>query len=242
MTPSRLTRAAAVLILGLTASVLSAAEAYDARVVHVADGDTVTVLRNGHDQVRIRLSGIDAPELHQDFGRQAKALMSQLVYGRAVRVSVRDHDRYGRTVARLDLDGQDVGLSMLRAGLAWHYTHYDSDPAYASAEAAARSQRAGLWADPHPIAPWDFRHNGGDTSPASSARTSASLVSSQPPALAGGSEGELHGNESSRVYHRPGCPNYNCHRCTRHFTTDTQARAAGFRPAGCCAASPLKRN
>ena len=200
-----------------------AAETFDGKVVGVSDGDTVTVLRNGHDQVRIRLSGIDAPELHQAFGQQSKGLMSRLVFGRNVSVRVVDHDRYRRTVARLSVDGQDVGLAMLRQGLAWHYKHYDSDPVYAGAENTARAQHLGLWADPHPVAPWDFRHGG------ASART--------PPPTAGAvaTDGMLHGNEGSHVYHRPGCPNYNCRRCARQFKTDQEARAAGFRQAGCCA-------
>ena len=219
----RLSRGALLLALGLAATALSAGEAFDGRVVGVSDGDTVTVLRNGHDQVRIRLSGIDVPELHQAFGRQAKDGMSRLAFGRNVSVRVVDHDRYRRTVARLAVDGQDVGLTMLRQGLAWHYKHYDSDPVYASAENTARAQRLGLWADPHPVAPWDYRHGGGSatTSPAAAAAVAA--------------DGMLHGNESSHVYHRPGCPQYNCRRCTRGFKTDQEAQAAGFRQAGCCA-------
>ena len=216
-------RAWLVVALTLVGQTALASDTFIAKVVGVHDGDTVTVLRNGHDQVRIRLSGIDAPERGQAFGQQAKGLMSRLVFGRNVSVRVVDHDRYRRTVARLAVDGQDVGLAMLRQGLAWHYKHYDSDPAYAGAENAARAQHLGLWADPHPVAPWDYRHSG------------ASATSPPPAAATVAANGMLHGNESSHVYHRPGCPQYNCHRCTRGFKTDALARSAGFRQAGCCA-------
>ena len=225
MTPTmKSTAALAALTLFVFAGQAAvAAETFDGKVVGVSDGDTVTVWRNGHDQVRIRLSGIDAPELHQAFGQQAKGLMSRLVFGRNVSVRVVDHDRYRRTVARLSVDGQDVGLAMLRQGFAWHYKHYDSDPVYASAENAARAQHLGLWADAHPEAPWDYRHGGARATPPAAAATAVAT------------DGMLHANESSHVYHRPGCPQYNCRHCTRQFKTDQEAQAAGFRQAGCCA-------
>ena len=128
-------------------------------VVAVHDGDTVTIL-SGREQVRVRLACIDAPEHGQAFGSRARQKLSDLVMRRHVTMDVIDHDDYGRTVARLLLDGDDVNLAMVRAGLAWHYRHHcPDDRALADAEAEARRDRRGLWADARPEAPWEWRRH-----------------------------------------------------------------------------------
>jgi len=138
----------------------------DGRVVGVSDGDTVTILTAGKRQIRIRVSAIDAPEKGQPFGDVAKRYMSSLVFGRDVSVDVVKLDRYGRTVGRLRAGGNDLGLEMIKAGLAWHYKQYERDqpPAdrvtYSAAENEARGRRSGLWAQPKPQPPWEFRHGG----------------------------------------------------------------------------------
>ena len=132
-------------------------------VVRVADGDTVTV-RDPRDKThRVRLAGIDAPEQAQPHGMASREHLAQLVAGRDVEVRYRKVDDYGRLVGTLWLDGRDVNLAQLQAGLAWHYRHYqDEQPhaerqAYADAETQARQARLGLWQDPAPTAPWDYR-------------------------------------------------------------------------------------
>ena len=145
----------AVLLLALAAG--APAPSFQANVVGVADGDTITVLRE-HQQVRIRLDGIDCPEGGQAFSNRAKQLTSALTFGRQVTISPRDTDRYGRTVARVYVGDQDVSLELVKAGMAWHYKRYSADPVLAQAEIDARNAKAGLWADPHAVAPWDFRH------------------------------------------------------------------------------------
>jgi micrococcal nuclease len=128
-----------------------------ARVVGIGDGDTITVLTAGHDRIRVRLSGIDAPELGQPFGRKAKEFTSGLVYGRWVDVRPKERDQFDRLVARVFVDGKDLAHEIVAAGFAWHSKRFDSDAALASAEAAARKLRLGLWADARPIPPWRFR-------------------------------------------------------------------------------------
>ena len=74
-------------------------------------------------------------------------------------------DRYQRVLGKVLLNGQDVNLKQIKAGLAWHYTQYDKDlrladkRLYAEAQKAADLKGIGLWSDPSPVAPWDFRHN-----------------------------------------------------------------------------------
>lgn len=70
---------------------------------------------------------------------------------------VGDPDRYGRTVARVTLRDRDVAADLIAAGLAWHWTRYDSSVGYARAEAQAQRDGAGLWSDPRPVPPWEWR-------------------------------------------------------------------------------------
>lgn len=146
---------AAALLLAAACAVAPAT----VEVVTVHDGDTVTVLR-GREQVRVRLACIDAPERGQAFGSRARERLSDLVMRKHVTLTVIDRDDYGRTVARVLLDGEDVNLAMVRAGLAWHYRyHCPDDRALADAEAEARAARRGLWADARREAPWEWRRH-----------------------------------------------------------------------------------
>jgi endonuclease YncB( thermonuclease family) len=148
-----------VLALLVLASSNLFAESFTCKCVGVSDGDTITVL-NGRTQVRIRLEGIDAPESHQDFGQKAKQLTSSLAFGKTVTINAVTTDRYGRTVARVIAGGKDVSLELVKAGLAWHYKKYSSDPVLAQAEQEARAAKKGLWSMPNPTPPWDYRHGG----------------------------------------------------------------------------------
>lgn len=134
-------------------------------MVSVADGDTVTVLVDGHDQYKIRVSGIDAPEKKQPFGQKAKERMSELVFDKDVAVEWHKKDRYGRTIGVVMVNGHDAGLELLRAGLAWHYKQYQREQLpedrerYSTAEEAARAARVGLWVEANPVPPWEWRHS-----------------------------------------------------------------------------------
>ena len=119
-----------------------------------------------HTQHKIRLHGSDAPEKKQAFGNASRKFLSGLVANHVVRVSYSKRDRYGRIVGIVFLDGRDVNLEMLKAGLAWHYKKYDSTPAYAQAESEAREAKRGLWAGRDPIPPEQFRHPDHAASPA----------------------------------------------------------------------------
>jgi endonuclease YncB( thermonuclease family) len=127
------------------------------KVVSVHDGDTLTVLDASNVQHKVRLHGIDAPERRQPFGTKARERLAELTHGKSVRVLPVDRDRYGRTVARIEVEGQDVNRQMIADGLAWHYTRYSKDAAMAGAERDARAARRGLWADAAPVPPWEWR-------------------------------------------------------------------------------------
>jgi endonuclease YncB( thermonuclease family) len=107
--------------------------------------------------VKVRMDGTDAPELGQAFSAKSKQTLSDLVFGKDCRVDSQGGDRYGRTVGRVSVDGTDVNAAMIEAGMAWHYKKYDSRRSMAEKESAAKAARVGLWSDPSPIAPWEWR-------------------------------------------------------------------------------------
>jgi len=129
-------------------------------VVGISDGDTITVLCNGKAK-KIRLYGVDCPEKRQAFGKKAKQFTSSMVYGKTVEVETKDVDRYGRTVGLVYVDGESLNKALIKAGYAWVYQRYCKEAFckdWLSLESAARENKIGLWSDPDPIAPWDFRH------------------------------------------------------------------------------------
>jgi endonuclease YncB( thermonuclease family) len=130
---------------------------FTGRVVKVADGDTITVLVN-KTQIRVRLDAIDAPESKQAFGKRSRQSLAYMCAAKIARVEDRGKDRYGRTIGRVNCAGIDVNSEQLRRGMAWVFTRYVpmGSPFY-ELEAYARLRRAGLWADPNPIAPWEWR-------------------------------------------------------------------------------------
>lgn len=149
----------AVLSLGIAAAVVSGqgvSEVFDAVVVAVHDGDTISV-RTGATTRRLRLIGIDCPEVRQPFSARAKRFTSDLVFGRTVRVEGHGLDRYDRLLARVRVDGTDVNEALVRAGMAWQYAFGTPDLVLAEAERTARASRTGLWADPDPVPPWRWR-------------------------------------------------------------------------------------
>jgi micrococcal nuclease len=131
-------------------------QAYQAKVISIADGDTITVLQ-GTIQIKIRLYGIDCPESHQAFGNKAKQFTSSLVFGQRVRVKPVTKDRYGRSVAWVYSDSKCLNEELLKVGLAWHFKKYSTDKNLSDLEIEARQKRVGLWSDPKPVAPWEYR-------------------------------------------------------------------------------------
>jgi endonuclease YncB( thermonuclease family) len=171
LSPSRL-----FTVLALTLAPQAAAATLEGRVVKVAEGDTVTVLV-GREQHRVRLQGIDAPERDQPYGKASGRSLAAVVAGKEVRVEYDKRDRYGRIVGVVWVvppgsrcEGEpgcpktlDAGLYQLTIGMAWWYRRYSGEQSpedrgqYEFAETEARAKRAGLWQEPDPVAPWDWR-------------------------------------------------------------------------------------
>lgn len=154
----KLLTAIAVILLSL----VTVAHAFEARVVSVADGDTITVEpARGGRRVKIRLHGIDAPEVRQPYGQAAKGFVSNAALYKIVDIqeTPQKRDRYGRVVAVVKIPGAGILQEMLlERGLAWVYTRYCKDcGAWEALYKQARKQRRGLWADRNPMPPWEWR-------------------------------------------------------------------------------------
>ena len=145
---------------------------FTGKVVSVTDGDTIKVLGSTNTQYKVRLTGIDAPERGQPFGTASTKNLSRMVAGKQVRVESSKSDRYGRILGKVWVQPSDcpscgktldANHAQLLAGMAWWYRYYAKEQSpedrgrYESAEDEARKRKWGLWVDPNPVNPYDWR-------------------------------------------------------------------------------------
>src|SRR5262245_29193385 len=199
----------------LSAQTHSSRLAFTAKVTGVVDGDTLHVVDEAGVSMNIRVEGIDCPESGQPYGGAALRFTRAAVFDRQVQIRVLDKDSHGRLVARVEVDGRDLSVLLLRAGLAWHYTEFSRDVLLAASERRSREAKRGLWSKPNPVAPWVWRRQSRVVRPDAQ-------------------EGPFVGNTSRRVFHAAACRNAHCKNCTVTFPTAQAAEAAGYRPAGDC--------
>jgi micrococcal nuclease len=148
-----------LILATMLAFATASAQAQLYRVVGISDGDTIKVLSADKQQIKCRLFGIDAPERSQSFGAASKNSLSNMVFGKDVKVEILDQDQYGRSVCRIILNGVDENKVQLQRGFAWFYARYSDDVSYAAAERTARQQKLRLWSEPNQTPPWFFRRN-----------------------------------------------------------------------------------
>lgn len=197
----------------------------EGKVIRVSDGDTIAVLDKDNKTHKIRFQGIDAPESKQDFGQVSKDNLSKMVFGKQVTVIYSKLDKYGRVVGKVLLDGRDVNIEQVKAGLAWHYKKYEDEQppedrvTYAEAERQARAARLGLWKDPNPTPPGDWR-----------VAVKEERAGPLPPL------NSVVGNRNSKKYHLEGCPGYRdvAEKNRVVFKSVEEAEAAGYKRAGNC--------
>jgi endonuclease YncB( thermonuclease family) len=146
---------AAFVLLG---TIPTLAADFTGSVISVLDGDTIEVLHNQHPE-RIRLNGIDCPERGQAHGKQAKQAASALAFGKEVTLQTHGLDKYGRTLGDVILpDGTNVNHTLVKEGWCWWYRKYaPGNTTLEGLENEAREAREGLWADPQPVPPWEWR-------------------------------------------------------------------------------------
>jgi micrococcal nuclease len=153
---------AALLALLLLAGASANARVFQGTVTHVTDGDSIWVRGARGAPVEVRLQGIDAPEICQAFGKEARDAMAGRLLHRQVAVNSRSRDKYQRVLGGVSTGGQDVGLWMVSRGYAWSYRYRRDSGPYAAAEAQARQARLGLWSlAAQPVEPRVFRKRHG---------------------------------------------------------------------------------
>ena len=135
--------------------IMSGLFGFEGKVIRVSDGDTIVVLTQDKEQIKVRLNGIDAPEKKQSFGKQSTKFLSNLVAGKTVEIKKEGNDRYGRTIGTIFLNGIDINKEMVSSGYAWAFRKYSKK--YAPDESNAKHKKLGLWAEEDPTAPWEYR-------------------------------------------------------------------------------------
>ena len=146
--------------LCITVAEVNAASLFG-KVIEVNSGDVITIF-NLNRPVRVRLLGVDAPELDQAFGDVAKKHLADLVYDKSVLVEYSGIDGDHSVNGRVSFEGIDIGVQMIRDGAAWldpssqHRLSQTDREMYQESEAAARRERRGLWQQENPVAPWEF--------------------------------------------------------------------------------------
>jgi endonuclease YncB( thermonuclease family) len=135
--------------------------AWEGKVVEVIDGDSIVVLQENR-RVHVQLAAIDCPEMNQPWGEKARQLTAYLTFGNQVIVWPAYEDSDGQYFAFVFTEDINLNKALLRAGLAWHYRKYSRDPLLTALEMEARAAKKGLWSDPKPVAPWEFREQRSD--------------------------------------------------------------------------------
>lgn len=146
--------ALALLVLALPVCALE----WTGECVSVSDGDTITVMY-GELPVRIRLYGIDAPELKQAHGKKARDLLVYLAEGQKLTLRKMDIDKYHRAVCRAWVGDLEISREMIAQGAAWVYPFFCREPEcdqWRELEAQARTGRRGLWSRANPVPPWEY--------------------------------------------------------------------------------------
>ena len=202
-----------VTLTSLLSIILLQTAPFQAKVIGITDGDTITVLR-GYEEIRIRLAGIDCPENGAEFSSRAKRFTADLLAGKEVEVRPKELDPFRRLVARVIVNEQDASEALARAGLAWHDARYSDDVRLSMAQEEAKASDLGIWSLPNPIPPWEKQE-------------AQSVVQR-------GRDIVYRGNAKSKVFHSPSCRYYSCKNCTVVFRSREEAIRAGYRPGGHC--------
>lgn len=159
--PTRLARLVVLAACLLLPALAAQARVLQGIVTHVVDGDSIWVRPASGVAIEIRLQGIDAPEICQAFGAQARDALAGLALHRPVTVTTRARDRYERTLARVSVGSQDIGSWMVARGYAWSNGWRRSGGPYAQQQEQARAARLGLWSSGRAQPPREFRKRHG---------------------------------------------------------------------------------
>lgn len=128
------------------------------KVVGIMDGDSFKLLTLDSTVVRVRLANIDCPEKKQPFSAKATQFTADAIFGKMVTINIQKTDRYRRYISNVIYnDSLSLCHELVKNGLAWHYVKYSKDKTLQEMEDKAKAAKVGLWQDPQPIAPWEWR-------------------------------------------------------------------------------------
>jgi endonuclease YncB( thermonuclease family) len=146
-----------IVVSVVSGSVVAGSDTLSGRVNTVIDGNTLEFVSENNELHKVQLSGIDSPELGQEFGDKAKAHLEQIILHKNVTVTITGKDRWGNYLATVWIDGNvDVRVELLKAGLAWT-AERNPLPELEAIKEEARQDERGLWKQESPTAPWVYR-------------------------------------------------------------------------------------
>ncbi len=220
-------------------------------VSRVVDGDTIVIKLDGAE-TKVRLIGVDTPEtVHPQkqvevYGKEASRFTENLLKGEQVYLEYEPGgdrlDKYGRLLAYVYRapDGLFVNLEIIRQGYGHAYTKYPFQymEQFRKAERKARDAQKGLWGiDPEKRS--ESKASDLKTLPLKESTPGLQLKESRPPQPAAKEQAQtiatvFHGNQKSRIFHKPSCRYYNCSNCTAIFKSKEEALNSGYRPCKIC--------
>lgn len=130
---------------------------FPAKVTRVVDGDSIIIIAEDSSVIKVRLTGIDTPELKQEFGTESKKALEDKVLNKMVYIDGDKKDRYGRLIANIKIGSRWINKELIEEGYAWHYKQYSKDQELTEAELHAKKLAIGLWTSDNPIPPWEYR-------------------------------------------------------------------------------------
>ncbi len=222
-----------------TLSCAAPENSYVGQTIDVSDGDTITVKSAKNGVVKIRLYGVDCPEAFQVHGENAKQFTISKSLHKRVRISPIDVDDYGRTVAVVMVNGENLNEKIIAGGNGWvfrKYCHSEFCESWLKLEEHARNSHLGLWQDKNPIPPWQWREQERKRENEGSApAVTKTHANSTPNSKEANVVSEIyHGNRRSYMFHAPGCIDYNCRNCTVILKSKNEARSSGYKPHKGC--------
>ena len=144
-------------LIGLFFTAQPAFADFSAKVMEIVGGDTIVLWHNNRPE-KIRLNGIVCPGKSQPYGGQAKRFTSFMIQGKDVTVRVIGKDHNGSTIGDVILrDGQELNKELVKEGLAWWDRKQSTNQGLGQLEEIAKAEKRGLWADPHPVPPWEWK-------------------------------------------------------------------------------------
>lgn len=145
------------LLVVCAAALQPAATTWTGKAESPIDGDTLRI-RDENDKLhKVRIQGIDSPEDGQPFFKAARDHLGKVTKGRDLQVTEVGKDSAGHTLATIRINGQDLRIDILAAGMAWHQRSVVDDPVLEAEERGAKARHLGLWFDTDPVAPWEWR-------------------------------------------------------------------------------------